>query len=202
MYKNYKNARDAAWKVLIRHKICSLPVNIEKICAREGIMLLPYSKVWRDLQTLGMVEHSRRTDGFSMKYNSHTLLFYDDTKSRQRQRFTIAHEFGHFINGDISDVPTAQNIEPTGAEDVKETAANVTASRILSPACVLWRLGVFDAPGIAGLCDISLTAARWRAARLYALCERDRIFWERYGHGCFLQSSLERKVFLQFFGKS
>ena len=199
MYESYKNARNAAWRILIKYNIRKLPVDVFSICQQEGFLLLPYSRTGRDLQTLRLSNHAGRTDGFSMRYNDHLLLFYDDTKSRQRQRFTVGHELGHYLNGDISDSPTKMNAEPTSGDDPRETQANITASRILSPACVLWGLDAFDAETIANICDISITAARWRAERMQELLRRDREYHARYGHGCFLMSPMERKVYAHFF---
>lgn len=200
MYKDYKKARDAAWNVLIRYRVDRLPVEITKICAYEGLVLLPYSQVVSELKTFGLLEHSERTDGFSLLHQKYFFLFYDDTKSRQRQRFTIAHEFGHYINGDVTEKPTYRNNEPSTRDDPLETAANIVASRILSPACVLWRLNAIEPYDIAKLCDISMEAAKWRSDRMKILIERDQICRVKYGHGCFLQSPLERKVYAQFFG--
>ncbi len=200
MYQNYQKARDAAWRVLIRYRINRLPVDVKKICAKEGVALFPYSRVKEPMKALGFFEHSKRTDGFSLRHGKRLLLFYNDTTSAQRQRFTIAHELGHYLNGDVTAFPTYRNREPGKKDDPHETAANVTASRILAPACVLWHMGVVKPADIATLCDISLTAAKWRAERLRLLIEREKAFRLRYGRGCFLMSPLERQVFLQFFG--
>ena len=199
-YQRYRNARDAAWMVLIRHGVRELPVDVKQICAGEGIMLLPYSDAGQLLTAFGLCAHAKRADGFSMRYGNRILLFYNDKKPRCRQRFTIGHELGHYLNGDISEEPTKANAEPGRADDPLETAANLTAARILAPACVLWHMGIFDARGIAKACDISITAARFRAKRLKALMERDLEFrWTR-GRSCFLQSPLERQVYQNFFG--
>ena len=78
MYKDYKKARDAAWNVLIRYRVDRLPVEITKICAYEGLVLLPYSQVVSELKTFGLLEHSERTDGFSLLHQKYFFLFYDD----------------------------------------------------------------------------------------------------------------------------
>lgn len=201
MYENYKKARDAAWKMLIKYRVGKLPVNITEICVGEGFILLPYTRVSDKLSMLGLSEHAKKTDGFSMLANRHLLLFYDDTKDWRRQRFTIAHELGHYLNGDLSEKPTARNTEPSDSDDPRETSANMTACRILAPACVLWHMNITDARGIARLCDISYSAAKWRAERLKTLMARDAKYRELYGHGCFLMSPLERAVYKQFFGE-
>ncbi len=200
MYDNYKKARDAAWRVLIKYQVRRLPIDIAQICIDEGFTLLPYSRMRDGLKQLGFADHAGQTDGFSLRYQNRLLLFYDDTVSKQRQRFTIGHELGHYLNGDVTAQSTYRNREPSATDDPRETAANVTASRILSPACVLWHLGLTEASDIARACDISQTAAEWRAERLRKLTERDKEFHRKYGHGSFLMSPLERQVYKQFFG--
>ena len=200
-YKSYQKSRDTAWEILIRHGVSALPVDIMSICRAEHIYVFTYRGHERELVGLGLVEHARSTDGFSVRLEGHDLIFYDDRKSPQRQRFTVAHELGHFVNGDVSDRPTYRNTEPSDDDDEKETAANRVACRILSPACVLWRLGLTEPEEIALNCDISITAARWRSKRMKELLARDEMFRRTRGRSCFLQSPLERAVFYQFFPK-
>lgn len=200
-YKSYQKSRDTAWEILIRHGVSALPVDIMSICRAEHIYVFTYRGHERELVGLGLVEHARSTDGFSVRLGGHDLIFYDDRKSPQRQRFTVAHELGHFVNGDVSDRPTYRNTEPSDGDDAKETAANQVACRILSPACVLWRLGLIEPEEIALNCDISITAARWRSERMKELLARDEMFRRTRGRSCFLQSPLERTVFYQFFPK-
>ena len=69
-----------------------------------------------------------------------------------------------------------------------EREANVFASRLLAPACVLWALDVKTPEQIAALCRISHQSASFRAERMQILYQRNR----------FLSSPLERKVYEQF----
>ena len=147
---------------------------------------------------IGADELMKETDGFTVQIGKDTLIFWDDSMPEARQRFTVAHELGHVYNGDIGPVPTQRNKEPSEKDDPHETAANVFASRILAPACVLWALNVHDADTVAQLCAISQTAAKWRYARLELLYDRERHFLAERGRSCFLLSPLEQKVFNQF----
>ena len=80
------------------------------------------------------------------------------------------------------------NREPDPKDNPIEQAANVFASRLLAPACVLWALDAKTPEQIAALCQISLQAATFRAERMALLYER----------GKFLASPLERQVYHQF----
>lgn len=78
--------------------------------------------------------------------------------------------------------------EPDPGDNPIEQAANVFASRLLAPACVLWGCGVQSAEDIERLCDISRAAAEFRWTRMQELYRRQR----------FLTSPLERLVYAQF----
>ena len=192
-YQNYKASRDAAWDVLIRHKVNSLPVKISSICRAEGIVVSSYSKGAEIIKALGFEESTRDNDGFAVK-----LFGRGYTCTIQRQRFTVGHEYGHFANGDVGEIPTKRNKEPSESDNEIESGANIVASRILAPACVLWGLGVHSAEEIAKLCDISIEAARWRMCRLERLYIREQEFLRTKGRSCFLLSQKERIVYEQF----
>ena len=200
MYKNYATARDNAWQYLIRHKVKELPVDVFELCRRDKIVLLPYStqKAKDVAEIIGTRELMELTDGFTLQIKKNPVIFWDDSKPITRQRFTVAHEIGHLKNGDVGLVPTQRNQEPSENDDSLEVAANVFASRILAPACVLWALDVHDPDRIAEMCHISKTAAHWRYKRLETLYARDKEFQRKYGKSCFLMSPLEEKVYKQF----
>lgn len=197
-YQNYKASRDAAWDVLIRHKVNSLPVKIGSICRAEGIVVSSYRKGSEVIKALGFEDSTRENDGFAVMLKGKCYVFYDDTCSVQRQRFTVAHELGHFVNGDVGRNPTTRNKEPSESDNEQETAANVFASRILAPACVLWALKIHSAEEIAELCDISIDSAKWRMMRLELLYIREEEFLRQRGRSCFLLHPKERAVYEQF----
>ncbi len=200
MYSNYKTARDNAWQYLIRHKVKELPVDVFALCRKDKITLVPYSaeEAHSMAELIGISEWMEKTDGLAVRVEEMTIIFWDDRLPITRQRFTVAHELGHIVNGDLGPMPTKRNKEPSERDAPIETAANIFAARILSPACVLWALGVKDADTISELCGISQTAATWRYKRLSLLYEREKDFMKKYGKSCFLISPLERKVFKQF----
>lgn len=200
MYSNYTNARDNAWRYLIRHKVKELPVDVFALCRKDKITLVPYSaERSKHLATLvGVGDWFEKTDGFAVQVADRSVIFWNDRLPIARQRFTVAHELGHIFNGDLCFVPTFRNKEPSEDDDPQETAANIFAARILSPACVLWALGVNDVDTIAEICQISQTAAKWRYKRLSQLYEREKNFIAKYGKSCFLMSPLEQKVYKQF----
>ena len=174
-YKNYQKSRDAAWQILIDFKISSLPVKISDLCRALGIEV-KLAKIDSD------------SDGFSfMKDGKPVILLNANCTNNGRLRFTCAHELGHIILGHVGAYELVSR-EPSPMDNPIEQAANVFASRLLAPACVLWGCRVKCAEDIVKLCDISYAAAENRMQRMNVLYARNK----------FLISPLERKVYKNF----
>lgn len=173
-YKDYQNARDAAWKLLIDTKAKALPIKVMRICHVLGIQVKLYTP--RD-----------GSDGMSFMLNGQPAIFVSRNVFPARQRFTTAHELGHILLGHVGRYQLV-NREPDPVDNIIEQEANVFASRLLAPACVLWGCGARTPEEIMKLCDISRQAAEFRAARMKELYQRNK----------FLTSPLERTVYEQF----
>ena len=178
IYGAYKNSRDAAWQCLIDYRVDSLPADVRGVARAAGIKIVKNSAV-DDL----MLSES----GISVFDGQQWFIVYDDENTRHRCRFTISHELGHiFLGHELVDGRHGRTFDTDRLRN--ESEANVFASRLLAPACVLWGLGLHGADDIARVCDISMAAARIRAERMAILYDRNK----------FLVSSLERLVYGQF----
>ena len=197
-YKKYQQSRDTGWETLIKHNIRALPVKASTLVKREGIVLRSYSQGRDTLTEMGLMQSMEENDGFSVRLGQTYYIFYNEACSPQRSRFTILHEYGHILRGDVGGTPTFRNKEPSEQDSEIETQANIIASRILAPACVLWALDIHTAEDIASLCDISLEAAKWRAKRMETLYTREKEFIATRGKSCFLLSPKEKTVYNQF----
>lgn len=189
-YQNYQSTRDLAWEILIQNNVCELPVKVIPICKNMDIPVYTYEKSSKIISELQYEKYCENNDGFS--FNG--AIYFNDKCSPQRQRFTIAHELLHVIRHENS----LYNQEPSETDDEKETEANIFASRLLAPACVLWGLKVSNYKHIQSLCNVSKTAARFRMERLKLLYEREKHFLHTRGKSCFLLSPTERQVYNQF----
>lgn len=184
-YKEYQNARDASWKILIDCEVKRLPIDLNVVCRKLGVRVLRYESV----RNLPEVAH--QTDGLTYFSGDQPVILYDQSKLPERIRFTVAHELGHIVLGHIAPGEiTIVNREPTQGDNPMETAANQFAARLMAPACVLWGLGLHTPEEISGLCYISKQSAEFRASRMEEL----------YKRGKFLSSPLERQVYEQFQG--
>ncbi len=179
IYGKYTNARNAAWQCLIEYDVSSLPVSVKLIAKDAGIKLIKES----DVSCL-----SPNEIGISIISGNQWYIVYNDSCSRQRCRFTIAHELGHIFLGHSLENKGQFTQTFNKTESFAEQEANIFASRLLSPACVLWGLNLHTAEQIASVCNISLTAAKFRAERMKTLYKRNR----------FLTAPLEREVYNNF----
>lgn len=190
-YKKYQKSRDLSWQILIKHKISQLPVKVSDICKANQIRIISYKKGHEAIEELDLLQNTVHSDGFTVG----RIIFYNEQCSIQRQRFTVAHELGHIL---LHNGRGVYNREPATGDIPIEQEANVFASRVLAPACVLWGIGVNSAQQISELCNISLQSAEFRFQRLQELYEREKSFMSKYGKSCFLMSGLERQVYNQF----
>lgn len=178
IYGKYKQSRNASWETLIEFGINSLPVIPLDICKQAGIMVYKNS----DAQLLTGTQI-----GLSFYHNGSFRIIIDDTQILTRRRFTLAHELGHIFLGHLLvDTPQGRTFDTSKPEI--EQQADVFASRLLAPACVLWGINAQTAEQIAKMCNISHEAAKIRAERIEVLRKR----------GKFLTSPLERQVYKQF----
>lgn len=175
-YKDYQKSRNATWEMLLDLKIKELPIKITDLCRRIGI-------------PVKFADLGAEQDGYSAIVNSEPIIVINSLKrdNTARMRFTVAHELGHIMLGHVG-VYELVNREPSPYDNEIEQQANIFASRLLSPACVLWGCNVKSPEEIMRLCDISHQAAQFRFNRMKVLYERNK----------FLTSPLERKVYQQF----
>lgn len=171
---------DASWRCLIKTGTISLPVKVMKVAAFCGV------KVVKDSNAHYLKPGE---SGCTLVDSSgNWQIIYNDAESRERTRFTIAHELGHILLG--HELTDSHGLYRTASDrrEPAETQADEFAARLLAPACVLWGLGIHDPADIARICEISNQAAGYRAERMQVLRAR----------GKFLTSPLERQVFEAF----
>lgn len=178
IYGRYKDARDAAWRCLLDYNINVLPVDILGIAKQAGVKVIKNS-------TVGALKLGEA--GAAIFNGEKWYIVYDDAMSAERCRFTVAHEIGHIFLGHATRKGYhARTIDKDKPE--VESEADVFASRLLAPACVLWGLNIHSATDIADICRISYQAAEIRAQRMEILYKRNK----------FLTSPLECKVYEKF----
>jgi Zn-dependent peptidase ImmA (M78 family) len=190
---NYDRSRDFAWDVLIRNEVKSLPVDIFEICRNERIAMFTYASGKDIIHSMNLESHMVDNDAFSIG----SIIFYDDTKPIMRQRFSLAHELGHILLH-TDHKPTVHNREPSANDNPTENEANIFASRVLAPLCVLQFMDINSPEEISELCGINISSALIRFKRLCVIRRRNKIRKSEKNHGTFLLSPKERKVYENF----
>ena len=199
MYEKYQDARNASWRLLIDFKITELPVKISTILKKLNINLHSYENGDALIKHLNLIDKTKNCDGFAVNIKNKYYIFYNQNCSIQRCRFTLAHELGHILLNHVkpNSWSTANNA-PSQMDTHEETQANIFASRLLAPACVLHELKATTLKQIMVLCQISKKSAQFRLERLKLLEKRNINFLVNRGYGCFYLNPLEKQVYHQF----
>lgn len=177
LYGKYKNVRNSAWQSLIDFNVHKLPVSVNDIAGQLGVKVIKNSKIHK-------LKNKQR--GLTIYDTQNWYIVFDDTEPVPVCRFTVAHELGHILLGHM--MTQAVKYRTFAFRDETEQSADMFAIRLLAPACVLWGLNLHTAEDIARVCNISYTAAKYRAERMQLLYARNK----------FLTSPLEIKVYEQF----
>ena len=136
-------ARQMTWSM-------SLPISLTRICQNHAIKL-------RYSDMLGIA-------ACYLDIHGERMIIVNDNERRGRQRFSLAHEFGHFVLGHG---PLAFNmIGQSRRPPYQETQANSFAAELLMPKPHLQRYGCLQPREIAEMCDVSLEAAKIRAKEM------------------------------------
>ncbi|NWA04059.1 ImmA/IrrE family metallo-endopeptidase [Pseudomonas gingeri] len=125
----YRTAND----VLQAHWDGRLPVNPQAIAVAMGIevkSLTPFQpETWKENES-----------GHYSYREGKPLITYNFTDAPVRQRFTIAHEIGHHVHGDLDAPRDTSEQFSAKARDPKEIAANRFAAALLMPAALVKHL--------------------------------------------------------------
>jgi Zn-dependent peptidase ImmA (M78 family) len=148
---------NAAREMLDKHWDKRLPVNPVAIAQAAGVT------VYRDPNAGSISGRFEIADGSPRIYvNSH--------ESRLRQRFTIAHELGHFALRHGSRFRDTAGSFASVQIDPVETQANRFAAELLMPAAaingLIERRGITDFAQLVELFDVSQQAMQFRLKNL------------------------------------
>lgn len=166
-YGRYKNIRDSAWQVLIDYNINVLPINVIEIAKKADIKIIKN----KECHLL-----TGKEIGLSIYIDGKWYIVFDENLSKERSRFTIAHELGHIFLGHSISNKGKYRIAGRNNKPEEEKEADMFAIRLLSPACVLKGLDLHTAEEISEACCISMQSAAYRAERMKILYERDKFF--------------------------
>lgn len=130
-----KMIRELSTDLLEKHNIVSAPVNVEKI-AHAMHLDVRKDRVEGDISGFLFRDHEKSSAIIGVNSNHHS----------NRQRFTIAHELGHFLlhTGDKVHVDRGFEVrlrsdESSKGTDIDEKEANLFAAELLMPKSFVQR---------------------------------------------------------------
>lgn len=153
-----------ACDLLKKHDLYHLPVNPVEVAEHEGVLV--YRTRFSSDDTCGILQFDASTSKYAIYVNTAHLV--------TRQRFTIAHEIGHFIlhRNDIQTfVDKTLNLYRTSGQDEQssmETQANMFAAALLMPEEFVRDAAetTSDLDEMAKVFGVSVSAMGYRLANL------------------------------------
>lgn len=125
--------------------VSRIPINPFEVARKKGYVIIPFSKMSKE--TLKLLKKTA-SSGASIRNEEGTYkIFYDDSDSPRRQRFTVMHEIGHILLGHKQD------------SEYAEKCANYYASYALSPTPLISLSGCEDYIELADKFFISFFSA-------------------------------------------
>lgn len=154
---------NTAYDLLMSQWNGSIPVDVEAIARSLGIKVCP---------RFGMA--GGESGCISRSDDDEYTIEYDATQSRVRQRFTIAHELGHFALGHLQRGQREFRDNPahfmTAIALPRERDANAFAAKVLMPEAMLRRLivehSVTSVGALANIFNVSRAAMTFRLKNL------------------------------------
>lgn len=130
-----KYIRELAAQLLLQNRVSSPPVNVHAIANFLGLII-------------EQEPADEKLSGFILRESKRTIIGVNSNHHQNRQRFTIAHEIGHFLlhKGDVIHVdnynlPLAKinlrSEEASKGVDEQEKEANLFAAELLIPKSIL-----------------------------------------------------------------
>ena len=146
--------------LFVRNGVKSLPIDPFLIAEREGIQVVPFSRLRNDLRDSVKGDEY---DGLSCHYGpiDKVIIFYDDSQVCKRQRFTIFHELGHIALGHKEESRLAKEM------------ANYFAAYASAPTPLIELYGCGSEADVQRVFDISRETAghRFRAFQRWSAFE-------------------------------
>jgi Zn-dependent peptidase ImmA (M78 family) len=119
--------RLTANEVLEKYKITDVPVDLEKICEGEKLKINVFDLSGPEKK------YNRKISGILIIDDEGRDIFVNEKDNHLRQRFTIAHELGHFFMHRKDDVTKGSLISFRGERTKGETEADQFAAELLMP---------------------------------------------------------------------
>lgn len=150
--KTARNLLNKYWKG-------GLPIDPSKIAALEGLRVEPFDG-----------NASKSLSGELVPDGDTAIIKFNPSDSAKRQRFTIAHELGHYMLGHGHAFRDPSSHFSMSYYDQREVDANQFAAEVLMPEVavkvLLKQRKITDVAELARLFDVSVNAMSYRLKKL------------------------------------
>lgn len=151
--EEYRVLDEKALRLRLDYGLLEDRLDMDELARKTNVSLIPYSSLPEKAREFIKEKSEKLNDGFYVLRTSDTFprIFYNDgVESDRRIRFTIAHEFKHFVFGDRDG-------------DRDEEAANHFAPQLLIPTCLvmMYLLKGYDVCDLCSRFDVSLQVAEY-----------------------------------------
>ena len=140
--ETYRRIDNSVKELMEDYRIESYPIQLKELAKKMGITLVAYSYASK----FGINQPDNLSDDAFTKMDDN-IVFYNDSASIERIRFSVAHEIGHIW------------LEHKRTSRRNEAEANHFAGYLLAPTPVIVEQGFEDAFDIAEFFQISYEAA-------------------------------------------
>lgn len=151
----------AAAEVLRTYWDQQLPIRVDLIAQRMGVRLFPRAEMGYSGHFFAAGDPHNQTGAPAIIFNT------DDSSARQR--FTIAHELGHFVLGHGTSPRDTSNVFSSSAGSPIERAANQFAAHLLMPADAIRMMisrGYSSTDALANIFGVSTAAMGYHLVNL------------------------------------
>ncbi len=97
-HRRYQKIEEAVTCLYKELKIKKTPIKVSTIIKKKGYVLVPYSQLNRKKVSALLEENINGTSFFDLRLNNY-VIYYNDNRVIEYQRFTIMHEIGHILLG-------------------------------------------------------------------------------------------------------
>lgn len=146
---DYKKIIETVYKLIAELEIKKLPVSVDYITNELWIKQIRNCDLQKPLLHLNQ-------NGLAVLSKSKFYIIYNEKDNLQERRFTVAHEIGHILLGHLFSNPTSQQ-----EKEIREQEADIFATFLLAPVCVIQALQLQAPEEIQLVCNIPYQYAQW-----------------------------------------
>lgn len=134
-------------QIYLDYDITKFPLNLEAICRKMGVALIPYSECGTEAKSLLLKRSKKGFFARGSREKPPTIYYNDFDVSIGELRYTIAHEIKHYVYNESED------------DENDDDLADFFARFFLCPIPYLIVMNLTDPNEIVSHCKVSLTAA-------------------------------------------